>query len=440
MKRIRFGKKNIVKLSGAVIVVLVLLSVYFRIMYVNSKENLVASCKKQVIQDGESINNYFAESVNSIKLASYEIGSMLEENADNDKIREYLEHQTRLYENAVDESYEGLYGVFGGVYMDGIGWEPEPGYVPEDRPWYTAAVDAAGDVAMVNPYLDSMTNTVKISISRILPDNKSVVALDMGLGSIQNIVEEYAGCNNWRYVMILDSDGYVMAHSDSDELGKNYIKDGDSDGNNIVAGLEESDGYYEVRYKDKSYMAFTGTIVGNWHIVSLMEREKLLGSLKLLIIMFVITLLAIFGVIIWVILKLQYRQMQMTELNRQIKAVSGIYASMHLFNIKNDTYYEVSNSVEEVRSMLGNGNDNAQYLVRKIMDMMTDERFKKGMYDFIEFSTMADRLKGKKTITKEFINYKNYRCKGRFVPVDWDENGELETVMWMVEVTDERID
>ena len=42
------------------------------------------------------------------------------------------------------------------------------------------------------------------------------------------------------------------------------------------------------------------------------------------------------------------------------------------------------------------------------------------------------------TITREFIDTKNGRCCGRFVPVEWAEDGHLKTVLWMVEFLENR--
>ena len=44
---------------------------------------------------------------------------------------------------------------------------------------------ADGESTFVQPYLDAQTNTIMVSISRLLEDKKSVISLDIELGTLR---------------------------------------------------------------------------------------------------------------------------------------------------------------------------------------------------------------------------------------------------------------
>ena len=122
--------------------------------------------------------------------------------------------------------------------------------------------------------------------------------------------------------------------------------------------------------------------------------------------------------------------------NNQLNALANIYRSIFLINIEEDTFYEMSNSSTIVKQIIGDNSRNAQYTIRAVMDTVTDVRYKKTIYDFINFTTLDERLKGKKSITKDFVSNENQRCRGRFVPVEWNDEGSLKFVIWLVEIVE----
>ena len=54
------------------------------------------------------------------------------------------------------------------------------------------------------------------------------------------------------------------------------------------------------------------------------------------------------------------------------------------------------------------------------------------------FITLEERLAGKISIIHEFIDKKTGWCRSRFIPVDYDENGRLLHVCFVLSVSKKR--
>lgn len=79
------------------------------------------------------------------------------------------------------------------------------------------------EITFVSPYLDAQTRTIMMTLATRLNDGVSVLALDISLEQIQAITEEIARQTPNSFCFMLNKDGLVIAHSDPEELGKNYL-------------------------------------------------------------------------------------------------------------------------------------------------------------------------------------------------------------------------
>ncbi|MFR3346423.1 MAG: cache domain-containing protein [Anaerobutyricum sp.] len=95
--------------------------------------------------------------------------------------------------------------------------------MPQDREWYKAAVRADGESTFVQPYLDAQTNTIMVSISRLLEDKKSVISLDIELGTLQQETQAIK-LNGQGYGFVCDRSGLVITHSDEKNIGSDISK------------------------------------------------------------------------------------------------------------------------------------------------------------------------------------------------------------------------
>lgn len=426
-------------LSVYAVVFVILIIANFYVLYRNIEKNMIASRENEVLKSASEMGYLMTEGLDAVKMAAYMVNSMLEEGAPKEEILSYLEQESKVYARTIDESFTGLYGVFGGSYLDGIGWVPDADYVPQERPWYQEAAAAKGKITLVSPYLDSQTHTVMMSVSKMLSDRESVISLDISLDGIQTLAEDFNAANGWAYGMVLDQNGFVVAHSDKAQLGREYLQEENTLGRKVAEKLSKhGEAHFVVRQGGKRYYVFYAGIQDAWYAVSVIEGGKFLANLSKIYVIVFLTLLFFFGVGATVFLKFRRNEAREMELSDQLRAAAGIYSSVHLINLETDSFTEVAVNTDQARALVEPYRDRAQYSLRRVMDALTDARYKTGVYAFIDFSTLGERLRGKRVVTKEFINTANIRCRARFVPVEWSEDGKLKSVLFMVELIDER--
>ena len=110
------------------------------------------------------------------------------------------------------------------VYAAGADWYVIPDFQePEDfeatqRGWYTGAIDADGEVYITQPYMDLASDYVCFTVSRMLSDGETVVAIDYNLLGVQEYISEMS--EGGRTALIVTEDGQIVGYTDEEQLGK----------------------------------------------------------------------------------------------------------------------------------------------------------------------------------------------------------------------------
>jgi len=138
-------------------------------------------------------------------------------------------------------------------------------------------VKAKGKPALVSPYLDAQTNTIMVSISEMLADNKSVLSLDIAMDHIQEITESIS-LNNIGYGFVVDNNGLVVAHEDFNEKGKNFLEDG----SNMKPVLEQAklskNNHFQTKINDEEVTVFVDTVMNNWNVIMIVNNDTLFAD------------------------------------------------------------------------------------------------------------------------------------------------------------------
>ncbi len=146
-----------------------------------------------------------------LQVTSITVEYMMQNGASAEEIEAFLVEESERYKEEIDVNFTGIYGLFNGSYLDGIGWVPDDDYEPKKREWYLKGKSAQGKPTLVSPYLDAQTNTIMISVSQLLYDGESVISLDITMDEMQIITEDIQ-LNDMGYGFIVDSNGLVVAH------------------------------------------------------------------------------------------------------------------------------------------------------------------------------------------------------------------------------------
>jgi len=289
-------KQYVITLLVTLIALIIIIVYSFNSFYSNIKKDTIALGESCLAQEVEQLNAYLDKGKDILQITAITVEYMIKEKASSKEILDFLTNEAERYKLNIDPNFTGIYGFINGEYLDGIGWVPDEDYVPQERVWYTDAVKAVGRPTIISPYLDAQTNSIMISISQLLYDKKSVVSLDIEMNEIQNITQNIH-LNNYGYGFVCDKSGLVVAHSDINEKGKNYIENKEM--SEILKKVyQEQDNNFEIDINDENFTIFSDTVMNDWYVVMVVNNRELYNDLRYLFIRNVIICTIIFVAIV----------------------------------------------------------------------------------------------------------------------------------------------
>ena len=151
--------------------------------------------------------------------ATYMVDAMMEQGATAEDVQQWITAFSLQYEETMQYDESGIYGVIRGEGVYSSGWRPGPEYNILERPWYLQAVEAGGVCARSLVYEDARTGTRMVSLSKLLEDGESVLALDIRVGDIE--VEWERGSDIYPgTATIVDQTGNVLLHQ---QIGQEHV-------------------------------------------------------------------------------------------------------------------------------------------------------------------------------------------------------------------------
>lgn len=168
-KRKKKGKKDwgqyVLTLLFTLLALTMIVYYSFGSFYSVAKQDAVTIGKNSVSEEAEKLNNFLLKGLDVLQVTGITVDYMLQNGNSSKEIENFLLRQSEDYTKHIDKNFTGIYGLFNDVYIDGIGWVPDEDYVPQERPWYTTAMEGKGAPVIVSPYLDAQTGSVMISVS-----------------------------------------------------------------------------------------------------------------------------------------------------------------------------------------------------------------------------------------------------------------------------------
>ena len=209
---------------------------------------------------------------------SQSVRGMILRGRNTEQLQNYVDDITEyMMSNAYSMlNLNGVYGYLetlpeGPAYLNGIGWDPPDDFVPQERPWFKAAVEAGGDIAETEPYVDAFTGEVVFTYARALYDaggrRLGVVCNDVLLNDIgKNVVETSLAPGG--YGMLISRDMVMLAHPNRDFVGIN-VRDLGSPISELADELLDKGEISErtiLSYKDEESVAFFGRLANGWYL------------------------------------------------------------------------------------------------------------------------------------------------------------------------------
>lgn len=202
-------------------------------------------------------------------------------------------------------NYQYVYmGVESGGYVQYPEGNMEGPFDPRQRPWYPIAINNPDKAVLGEPYYFATDNIVILGASQALKDASGkvigVVALDMSLDKITEMVDK-AGKDTKGHFIIVDDSGTIIADpSNSDNNFKNVS---DTYGGELSNLILSGANFNEVKVNNKAYLVRSiKSEMTNWRYVALLDKADILSPITSLIklemmIISIVSLIAIlFGI------------------------------------------------------------------------------------------------------------------------------------------------
>lgn len=241
------------------------------------------------------LDNYLETTKSLLWVTADTVDHMSRSGSTTQEMQAYVVEETAHQVEEFDENFTGIYGYVQGVFLDGLNWVPPEDYVPTERDWYKAAIEANGEVTIVSPYVDAQTQSVVISICRMLSSGTDVIALDVRMNHIQELAKELK-IKDKGYGFIVNEDGLVIAHQD-ESLKGTYLNQTDDQQALMKRLLEVKTGNFEIEQGGVKETVFVNQLMDQWYVVIVVGNDELLTEVWQQLIVNTIICVVIFSLI-----------------------------------------------------------------------------------------------------------------------------------------------
>ena len=432
------GARHIAAVALAVVVAAVIVIGEGASKYASVQESLTLSGELSAMQSADRLNRYLDAGKNSLTVSAYAVDNMMKRNASSEEIHQFMVEESDKLIQLNDHDYTGLYGLIGGVYLDGVNWVPDDDFVPKERPWYTSAItEPPLELVFVDPYLDAQTNTVMMTVAERLSDGESVIALDFSLADMVDINKEIAEDFPGSESLVLNRDGVVVSHSDDSQIGLNYLEESDTLGSLIAHKIiEDGETQFEVSYRGNTYVVYGTELEGGWYSVSVINGDIFYQPLFRVLAISLLSLVGAIALIAFVFFRMSRRNREINDLNVQLSTIADVYESVYDIDLGSNTVRRIRGH-RKLEGVFGDAKLEADHSLNAAIELVSSESSKPLLREFLNLSTLPDRMGGRKSMAVEYLDADNRWHRCRLIEAGTGESGGVNRAILATESIDE---
>lgn len=118
-----------------------------------------------------------------------------------------------------------------------------------------------------------------------------------------------------------------------------------------------------------------------------------------------------------------------------LQTMANIHYSMHVIDLAKDTVQEVS-AGQDVQTFV-NRSIGARQMMRDVMTALIIDEYSEACLEFTDLSTLAERMRDKNTLAKQFIGKNTGWFQAMFITIEKDPYGKPTKVIFTTRITDE---
>lgn len=395
---------------------MVLVSYTYTSNIVNSKMLLIG---EEIMNTAETtVTSNLSESELFFSNAIETVESMLTTNKSNKEITAFLESLQSSYggDDSLLPDFMKSYAYIRGEFLDGSGWTPPEGYVPQERPWYIGAIDNGGKIFFSDPYLDADTGGTCISFSKEVFDDDGVsygiLALDLDLSRITDYLDNQRLANNGYGILL--SDKLIFASHPDETLLDVELSQAGAGYNALFNEISSAGSVSAVRFVDNNgtdSIAFMRSIFNGWYIGIITPRSSYFQQVYQLG-----TVISIMGFVLMAILSIilvrtRYEKMRSDEENKSKSAFLS-RVSHEMRTPLNAITGMVSiargaSELDKIKSCLETISDASDHLLGVINDVLDMSAIESGKLELCETGFQTSEL------VRQAVNVMKYRIENK---------------------------
>lgn len=232
--------------------------------------------KSTLSAQSQQLTGYLDEIMISLKIVAVSVQESMLRGDELEKIQSLLVSETNSICANIDENFTGVYGLFNGVYLDGLNWVPPADYDPKSRDWYLYAVQAGGETVIIPPYVDAQTGSIIVTVCRLLDDGESVICMDVFLNRIQEMTENIQFSGNG-YSFVTNKNSMIIAHTSKERVGDDL----DADEQELLShAIGKADSENEYVLDGRPCTVFSRMLDRDWYVFMVVDNDDLYARSK----------------------------------------------------------------------------------------------------------------------------------------------------------------
>ena len=302
----------------------------------------------------------------------------------------------------------------------------------QQNAWYNKFVEK-NIPYMFNVGMDEVNNFIPTLFidTRIDDDDGNLLGV-CGVGLKMSTLQMSLNANEIAYgirISLVDAEGLVQIDTHSDDIAKVSLSD----------ILTRTTNEFVYKKFGKGYVITKFIPDMKFYLVIQSDGQNTKGVFADLILYmglsFVVALIVLL-LFIQFSLKRGRKNIEDFATKHGLASHSGLYVSMHLIDLRNNSIIELSHDPELNLILPSDGGDAKERLLRAIKEFTSKESLH-FMLDFLNFDTLAKRIAKKNAIHCEFLSEGYGWLKAYFMLVDSETDGEINQVVFAIELIDE---
>lgn len=345
--------------------------------------------RERLLQNSQQMGTSLAESYakeEESRLAVYKtllelgiqyIDEQVSEGADSREIQSWLSGYFEHLKEAFNEEIINPYAVVDGHILGATFWEGDQGYDFYRTQWYQRAVEADGEAAFTDVYVDAVTGKKTITVAQQSGVTDNVLAFDIRLDRIHlDYGNDRMPCGSSYY--LFDGNRQLIYYASGFNAS---AKDIAAYAERLLEGIEKGDfSAYNAMVKDlkgKSRGVYYCNMENGWtSVLTVPINQILLGEVNGFMILLSSLFLGLFLIMVAVVARSAVNERKMARISEAMQTLGDIYYAIYRVNFTKGTY-ETIKTLPDMEQKVGKGGSYEALMseIKKVVDEAVWEEF-----------------------------------------------------------------